>query len=157
MSDTPSVEDGESCCPTLSPQAKYIGFIVSLAVGVAISLIEIDEIKEPNLYFAIWLLIGDCLILGSSLFLSSFKTQWQKMMHPLRATTTIVLLASIACTVVFSLSNSLKPFTIIAAVVQYCALFWYVLSLIPGGQKCCTTCLNSCGAACCGCVKGATA
>lgn len=157
MSDTPSVEDGESCCPTMSSQAKNIGFIVCLAVGIGITLIEINSIRSPTTTFAIWLLIGDALILGSSLFMSSLKTQWKKMMHPVRATTTIVLLASIACTVVFSLIDSLKPLTAFAAIVQYCALFWYVLSLIPGGQKCCTTCINSCCGACCGCVKGATA
>ena len=157
MSDTPSVADGESCCPSMSSTAKNIGFLVCLLGGIGITLIEMNSIKSPTPTFAIWLLIGDALILGSSLFMSSLKTQWQKMMHPVRATTTIVLLASIACTVVFSMIDSLKPITVFAAIIQYCALFWYVLSLIPGGQKCCTTCINSCCGACCRCVKGATA
>ena len=156
MSDTPSVADGESCCPSMSSTAKNIGFLVCLLGGIGITLIEMNSIKSPTPTFAIWLLIGDALILGSSLFMSSLKTQWQKMMHPVRATTTIVLLASIACTVVFALFGW-GELTTIAAIVQYCSLLWYVLSLIPGGQKCCTACINTCCGACCGCVKGATA
>ena len=156
MSDTPSVADGESCCPSMSSKARNIGFIVCLLAGSVISFIEVHHIMNPTKTFAMWILIGDALILGSSLFMSSLKTQWQKMMAPLRATTTIVLLASIACTVVFALFGW-GELTTIAAIVQYCSLLWYVLSLIPGGQKCCTACINTCCGACCGCVKGATA
>ena len=157
MSDTPSVEDGESTCPTLAPQTRYICFVVCLVLGILISLGQLAEIFNGTKGHAIWITAGDLLILGSSLFISSFKTQWQKMMHPLRATTTIVLLASIACTLIFVILDPTGVLYYIAATVQYCALFWYVLSLIPGGQKCCTTCLNSCKTACCGCVKGETA
>ena len=157
MSDTPSVEDGESCCPTLSPKARYIGFVACLALGIAISFFHLFGIFKPSTDFAVWITVGDVLILGSSLFISSPKAQWKKLMHPLRATTTIILLASIACTLVFLMlpGKLFKILGIVAAVVQYCSMFWYVLSLIPGGQKCCTACLNSCGATCCDCVKGA--
>lgn len=157
MGDTPAVEEGESCCPALSSKARYIGFIVCLAVGIIISLGQFTSIFNFNKEFALWLTVGDCLILGSTLFLTNFKTQMKKMLSPLRAVTSIVLLASIACTIIFSLME-FAPGMIIAAVVQYCAMFWYVLSLIPGAQACFKTCVTSCGKGCCECcAKGMTA
>lgn len=157
MSDSLTVDNGESCCPTLSPKARYIGFIACLVLGIFISLGQLFKVFNFDKQFAVWLTIGDCLILGSTLFLVGFKAQMQKMMSPMRMVTSIVLLASIGCTIVFSIMN-FYYLTVAAAVVQYCAMFWYVLSLIPGAQDCFKKCAQSCGQSCCECcAKGVSA
>lgn len=160
MSDTPEVEQGgDSCCPGLSPTARNIGCAICLILGICISFFHFIGIFSPDKGFAIWITIGSVLIFCSSLFLSSLKSQWQKLMQPARATTTIIWLVSLALTVLFIIlpSDFCRVASIICAVIQFCASFWYTLSLFPGAQKCCTNCICSCGKGCRDCFNGPSA
>jgi hypothetical protein len=73
------------------------------------------------------------------------------MMKPTRMIVSIVLVASMAMSLISALIFGSKLLVIIFTAIQFCSLVWYVLSYIPYGRQMCTNCLKSC---CCGAGEG---
>ena len=84
-----------------------------------------------------------------------FRESNEKMLEPARALNTLILLGSMAATIIFAVFEFWLVFIYIAIGVQYAAMIWYILSYIPHGQEFCTGCVKSCCSGCKdGCCKG---
>jgi len=97
--------------------------------------------RKPNLSQRVYLFIK---LHFSTFFLVGPKQQCKNMLKPTRAVVSIILISSIAATllaVFFFKSNLL---IIVFSAIQFCALLWYVLSYIPYGRKFCANWLKSC-------------
>ena len=163
MSDSPQVassgDDNDSCCPNMSKPYRITGFIVCAVIGLFFGLFSFSTLlpgdKEKIGSNGIWLTGGNLLCICSTLFLTSFVNQMNKMLEPARALNTLILLGSMAATIVFVALDFLSIFILIAIGVQYFAMIWYILSYIPHGQEFCTGCMKSCCSACKdACCKG---
>ena len=164
MSDTADVpttssspEENESCCPGLSKPVRIIGMIICIVIGLFVGIASFTNIFSTNTASSgYWLTGGNLLCVLSTLFIQSFPKQVKQMMNPIRATCTIVLLASMVATIILAalLGGGSAEWIIWPVVaVQYVAMIWYMLSYIPGGQVFCQTCVKTCcegcKAACC--------
>ena len=165
MSDSPQVassgDENDSCCPNMSKTYRIAGFLICAVVGLFFGLFSFSSLlpggKDKTVSNAIWLTGGNLLCICSTLFLTSFTNQVKKMLEPARALNTIILLASMAATIVFAiLATGIFLVLIWVAIgVQYAAMVWYILSYIPHGQEFCAGCMKSCCAGCKdACCKG---
>ena len=169
MSDSPQVassgDDNDSCCPNMSKPYRIAGFLICAVLGLFFGLFSFgcflpgtDPQKTGS--NGIWLTGGNLLCICSTLFLTSFTNQLKKMLEPARALNTIILLGSMAATIVFALltTETWSIFALLAYIsigVQYVAMVWYILSYIPHGQEFCAGCMKSCCAGCKeACCKG---
>lgn len=159
MSDSPQVaqsgEENESCCPNMSKPYRIAGFLICAVLGLFFGLFSFSNvIPGGNANNGYWITGGNLLCICSTLFLTSFSTQMKKMLEPVRALNTLILLGSMGCTLAFAI---LKWTSIlwIPICVQYAAMVWYILSYIPHGQEFCAGCMKSCCAGCKeACCKG---
>ena len=165
MSDSPQVassgDDNDSCCPNMSKPYRIVGFLICAVLGLFFGLFSFSNLlpgpSEKTGSNGIWLTAGNLLCICSTLFLTSFTNQVKKMLEPARALNTIILLASMAATIVFALITTgfLSVLVYISIGVQYAAMVWYILSYIPHGQEFCAGCMKSCCAGCKeACCKG---
>ena len=164
MSDSPQVassgDDNDSCCPNMSKPYRIAGFLICAVLGLFFGLFSFSYLL-PGTSSAktgsngIWLTAGNLLCICSTLFLTSFTNQVKKMLEPARALNTIILLGSMAATIVFAIIGVWSGFVYISIGVQYVAMVWYILSYIPHGQEFCAGCMKSCCAGCKeACCKG---
>ena len=166
MSDSPQVassgDDNDSCCPNMSKPYRIVGFLICAVLGLFFGLFSFSYLL-PGTSSAktgsngIWLTAGNLLCICSTLFLTSFTNQVNKMLEPARALNTIILLGSMAATIVFALiTTGIGSILVYISIgVQYAAMVWYILSYIPHGQEFCAGCMKSCCAGCKeACCKG---
>ena len=165
MSDSPQVassgDDNDSCCPNMSKPYRIVGFLICAVLGLFFGLFSFSNLlpgpSEKTGSNGIWLTAGNLLCICSTLFLTSFTNQVKKMLEPVRALNTIILLGSMAATIVFALITTGigSVLVYISIGVQYAAMVWYILSYIPHGQEFCAGCMKSCCAGCKeACCKG---
>ena len=165
MSDSPQVassgDDNDSCCPNMSKPYRIVGFLICAVLGLFFGLFSFGCLlsfsSEKAGSNGLWLTAGNLLCICSTLFLTSFTNQVKKMLEPARALNTIILLASMAATIVFALiTTGIGSILVYISIgVQYAAMVWYILSYIPHGQEFCAGCMKSCCAGCKeACCKG---
>ena len=145
----------------MSKPYRITGFIVCAVIGLFFGLFSFSTLlpgaKEKIGSNGIWLTGGNLLCICSTLFLTSFTNQVKKMLEPVRALNTIILLGSMAATIVFALiTTGIGSILVYISIgVQYVAMVWYILSYIPHGQEFCAGCMKSCCAGCKeACCKG---
>ena len=135
-----------SCCPDLDLKTRIIGFILSFIVGIFMMISSISQLFTLALggqrYFAIWYTCGNIVCLSSTFFLMGPKKQCENMMKPERKLTSLVLFSSMAACLIMAFSGVSKLIVLIAIVIQFMSLVWYVLSYIPGGQRLCSGCIR---------------
>ena len=163
MSDSPQVassgDDNDSCCPNMSKPYRITGFIVCAVIGLFLGIFSLGLLipsgQEKTVSNGIWLTGGNLLCICSTLFLTSFVNQMKKMLEPARALNTLILLGSMAATIIFAVFEFWLVFIYVAIAIQYAAMIWYILSYIPHGQEFCTGCVKSCCSGCKdACCKG---
>ena len=134
------------CCPTLTWEERLYLFIGCYAAGVALSLSSIFSfpmlLAGDPAPFAWKYSIGNCIGIASSSFLVGPRAQLEQMASPVRLGATLVYLASILVTVVAALVLEHALLTLVAMVVQFCALAWYSASYIPFGRLCIRRCVG---------------
>ena len=133
-------------CPSLSWEDRVMGFLGCYIIGVALgisSLMSWAQLIGGNpAPFAIKQVASSLLGLLSTSFLVGPRTQLKSMMAPVRLGATIIYLASILLTFVSAVVFHFGPLTLLAMVLQFCALLWYSLSYIPFGRHCLRGCLG---------------
>eukprot|EP00966_Prymnesium_polylepis_P331467 7387025-Prymnesium_polylepis.1 len=134
------------CLPSLSWEDRVMGFLGCYIIGVALGLSAMMSFPgvvaghpEP---FAWKYSAGNVLGLVSTAFLVGPKTQLKSMMAPVRLGATVIYLSSIALTLVAAIVLRVGLLTLLAMVVQYCALLWYSASYIPFGRQCLRGCIG---------------
>jgi hypothetical protein len=133
-------------CPTLSWEDRVMGFVGCYIIGTALSVSSM--ISFPALVaghpapFAWKYSAGNALGLLSTSFLVGPKTQLRSMMSPIRLGTTAVYLTSIVVTLFCAIILHIAALTLVAMVVQLCALLWYCASYIPFGRQLLRGCLG---------------
>ena len=72
-------------------------------------------------------------------FLAGFKQQIKKMFDKERRIASIIIIGSFVLILVFGFATKNAIICIILLLVQFCGIFWYVSSMIPGFKKffCC--------------------
>ena len=134
------------CCPTLGWEERVMGFLGCYVIGMALSLSSI--LSFPLLLagdpapFAWKYSVGNCLSLVSSTFLVGPRSQLRQMASPVRLGASAAYLLSIAFTVVAALVLRMALLTLLAMIVQFCALSWYCASYIPFGRACIRRCVG---------------
>ena len=141
------VASNPSCCPDLSLKTRILGFILSFIIGIFMMISSISQLLTLALggqrYFAIWYTCGNAVCLSSTFFLMGPKKQCENMMKPQRKLTSMVLFLSMGACLIVAFTSISKLIIMVAIVVQFMALIWYVLSYIPGAQKMCSGCIKS--------------
>ncbi|XP_033642209.1 protein transport protein SFT2-like [Asterias rubens] len=142
----PAEEDGngwfnqaqkDPFCPTLSKRQRILGFMTCLAAGafcfvlasVYAPFIVVKARKFALLY-----------TMGSLFTISSFSLLWGPWYHikhlfsSQRLPFTIVYFTTMFLTLYFAMAKQATIPTAVCAICQVVALFWYIVSYIPGGQ-----------------------
>ena len=136
-----------SICPELDYKTRIIGFILSFFIGIFMILSSLPQILfvpfGGQSSFALYYTVGNLVCLSSSFFFIGPKKQWENMMKPERKLISILLLFSMLTCILLAVTGVSKLLIIIAIVVQFICLVWYVLSYIPGAQKLCSQCIKN--------------
>ena len=136
-------KNGESCCPNLTFKQRLCGFISFALLGFFIMIFFFSP--TFNRGNAVWLTIGTICSIVSTFFLNGYKQQIKNMCEPVRATTSIILVGSIAATLLIAfVFPEQETLFIIFYITQICASFWYLLSYIPQAQNCFKKCMKCC-------------
>ena len=123
-----------------------MGFVGCYVIGMTLSITSM--MSFPALVaghpapFAWKYSAGNVLGLVSTAFLVGPKTQLKSMMSPIRIGTTVVYLSSIAVTLFCAIILRVAALTLVAMIVQFCALLWYCASYIPFGRQLLRRCLG---------------
>lgn len=135
-----------SLCPELDLKTRIIGFVLSFIIGVFMLILSLSQLFTIALggarIFAMWYTAGNVVCLSSSFFLMGPKKQCELMLNPVRATVSFVMIGCMISCLVLALLGFSKIIILIIVCVQFCAVIWYVLSYIPGGQGLCKSCLK---------------
>ena len=84
------------------------------------------------LRFIIPYIAGVAMSFAGTFFMMGFSGQMKHMFDKKRRITTIILLVAIALTLVVAILFKNVLLVFICLAVQFCALFWYVVILVPG-------------------------
>ena len=85
--------------------------------------------------FAVLFTIGNCLSMGSTMFLVGPFKQISNMFHPKRAISTVIYLATMVLTLVSALVFHSMLLCMLFIVIQFAALIWYCASYVPFAQQ----------------------
>ena len=129
----------------LTRKQRMYGFFYSMGIGLVVSMAGVIAMGFHHITaFAICYSIGTVLSLAASCFLWGPWYQIKNMFKAKRWVCTIIMLASIALTLVAALVWDNVALCVVFATIQFCAVFWYGLSYIPYARKMATSCFKSC-------------
>ncbi|XP_072174483.1 uncharacterized protein [Diadema setosum] len=132
-----SQAEKDPLCPSLSRQQRIMGFVGCLLAGIfcfALAWTFAPMIVLKPRKFAL------LYTLGSLFSVCSFSLLWGPMNHLRhlcskdRMPFTATYFGTMFATLYFSMIKHVTLMTIVCAILQMCALVWYVMSYIPGGQ-----------------------
>merc|ERR1711988_554135 len=135
--------------PSLSFQERLIGFACCCGFGVLISLGSFFRFSRllaghPTA-FALCFSLGCFLSLMSTMFLTGPFKQIKNMAKPKRAIASIIYVLSIAATITLCCVDDFrarKLCILLALIMEFFAMVWYVFTYIPFGQRMLKGCLN---------------
>jgi hypothetical protein len=130
------VGDVKEYCPSLTWKMRLYGFGIFLGLGTVCGVLAgifISFVAAGGLTpFAVLYSASNIFGLVSTFFLVGPRSQLKKMFKPIRLWAAIVFLVMIGMTLFAALYLKNSGLTMLFAFLQYCALFWYTLSYIPG-------------------------
>lgn len=127
----------EKQLPSLSKKQRIFGFMTCLILGLfcfSFSTIYIPIIVVKARKFALLFSLGSVFVMGSFSFLWGPVNHIKHLFNRERLPFTTVYLGTLALTLYFAMGLQNTILTAIAAACQVCALLWFVISYIPGGQ-----------------------
>ncbi|XP_058100411.1 uncharacterized protein LOC131245161 isoform X1 [Magnolia sinica] len=95
--------------------------------------------------FAIIFSFGNLLAIGSTAFVIGLARQVRMMFDPVRIYATSIYIGSVVLALVCALCFHNKILTILAIIIEICALIWYSLSYIPFARRMVSQLIVSCG------------
>ncbi|KAJ4952835.1 hypothetical protein NE237_029667 [Protea cynaroides] len=126
---------GESDSPcSLSPLQRIYGFAASLVAGLAFMLLSLIVFARP-IKFAIMFSSGNILAVGSTAFLIGPGQQLRMMFDSARIYATAIYIGSVFLALIFAFWIHNKILTLLAMIIEICALIWYGLSYVPFARR----------------------
>ncbi|URE21585.1 Got1/Sft2-like family [Musa troglodytarum] len=126
-----------------SPLQRLYGFAASLVIGFAFVLLSLIVFYRP-IKFGIMFTFGNILAVGSTAFLIGPVQQARMMLDPVRIYATAIYVGSAIVALVCALWIHSKMLTLIAIIIEICALVWYSLSYVPFARRMVSELFASC-------------
>ena len=130
------LEKVENTCG-MSLKTRVIAFGISalisaILIAASIGFIYISQV----IAFALFFTAGNLAMIASTLFIVGPLKQLKSLLNPVRLISAIVYFLAMALTLVAALKLRSLALTILAVIIQICALVVYVVSHIPYAQQC---------------------
>mmetsp|Transcript_117025 Transcript_117025/g.294420 ORF Transcript_117025/g.294420 Transcript_117025/m.294420 type:complete len:263 (-) Transcript_117025:50-838(-) len=147
-----SQDFASTMCPSMTIKQRLIGFVICLGVGVFLDLCSFGRIAQamrgrPE-RFAVMYTIGNITALAGTFFLAGPSRQCKRMMKQKRWVASVVFVSSMVLTMlVVQLHPSFHGrvlLILLLVLAQWCSLFWYGLTFIPGGPQLAWRVVRSC-------------
>ncbi|URE21584.1 Got1/Sft2-like family [Musa troglodytarum] len=122
---------------------RLYGFAASLVIGFAFVLLSLIVFYRP-IKFGIMFTFGNILAVGSTAFLIGPVQQARMMLDPVRIYATAIYVGSAIVALVCALWIHSKMLTLIAIIIEICALVWYSLSYVPFARRMVSELFASC-------------
>ncbi|XP_058100412.1 uncharacterized protein LOC131245161 isoform X2 [Magnolia sinica] len=139
----PFLDESNCYCP-LSPLQRLYGFGGCLVAAFLCMLLSLVAFARP-VKFAIIFSFGNLLAIGSTAFVIGLARQVRMMFDPVRIYATSIYIGSVVLALVCALCFHNKILTILAIIIEICALIWYSLSYIPFARRMVSQLIVSCG------------
>lgn len=136
------MDDFDRNC-TLSTKQRLQGFAICFASGLACTLLSMLVFLNP-IKFGIMFTFGNLLSIGSTAFLIGPKRQVTMMLDPVRIYATAIYIASMIIALFCALYVHNKLLTLLAIILEFCALVWYSLSYIPFARSMVSKVMTAC-------------
>ncbi|XP_068666980.1 uncharacterized protein [Aristolochia californica] len=127
------VEQSNGCC-SLSPSERLYGFGGCLLAGLVCMILSLIAFARP-IKFALLFTFGNILAVGSTGFLIGPLQQLKMMFDPVRVVATAIYIICVVFALICALLIHSKILTILAVIIEICALIWYSLSYIPFARR----------------------
>ncbi|KAK8914579.1 hypothetical protein KSP39_PZI024356 [Platanthera zijinensis] len=108
---------------SLSPLQKLYAFALCFVAGVTFMLLSLIVFARP-IKFAVLFSLGNLLAVGSTAFLIGPVQQTRMMLDPVRVYATAVYITTVILALVCAILIHSKVLTLIAMVIEICALIW---------------------------------
>eukprot|EP01023_Acetabularia_acetabulum_P009189 TRINITY_DN14065_c0_g1_i4.p2 TRINITY_DN14065_c0_g1~~TRINITY_DN14065_c0_g1_i4.p2 ORF type:complete len:165 (-),score=14.45 TRINITY_DN14065_c0_g1_i4:1526-2020(-) len=134
--EDPSLITQIQTATTLTWTQRLWGFGICFAVGMLFTIISIWFVFVLNFKgFGVFYTLGSIATIASTFFLMGPLKQFKRMFKYNRWIASLVYVGSIILTLVvaFAMKNS-GFLVLILVVIQFCAMIWYILTYVPGGQ-----------------------
>lgn len=145
MSETD--EGGSCCCKSWSPfqrkLAYYVTFLIALILFIMGTLGLFSQILGEG-SSPIYLVAGGVIIIINPLWIKSCGTIWEEMKQPIRWSSSLIFMISLAGLAVSHFIFKLELTTIIFSCLVILSGIWYFLSFFENGQKACVGCVKNC-------------
>eukprot|EP00049_Salpingoeca_infusionum_P018861 m.359094 g.359094 ORF g.359094 m.359094 type:complete len:182 (+) comp18405_c0_seq1:227-772(+) len=135
------------CCGQyckLSRKQRLYGFAICFAMGFIFSIIGTALVALSLKAFAVCYSLGTVTSLASTMFLFGPWYQIKNMFKETRWIASLVMLVSIAMTLVSAIVWDSVGLAILFAIIQFVAVFWYSISYIPFARSAVKGCARSC-------------
>uniref|UniRef100_A0A0D6R8J0 Vesicle transport protein n=1 Tax=Araucaria cunninghamii TaxID=56994 RepID=A0A0D6R8J0_ARACU len=140
--DMSLMDDFSGHC-NLSTEQRLYGFAACLAGGLLLTLLSLLLFLHP-IKFAVAFTFGNLLSLASTTFLVGPVRQMKMMFDPVRVVASAIFIGSIVIALFCALYIHNKLLTLLAIIVEFCALLWYSLSYIPFARSAARKFMGSC-------------
>ncbi|XP_062153981.1 uncharacterized protein LOC133862225 [Alnus glutinosa] len=126
-------DESDGFC-SLSPMQRIYGFAAFLVAGLACMLLSLIVFAKP-IKFAVLFTFGNVLAVGSTALLIGPGQQMRMMFDSTRVYATAIYLGCVVIALICALWIHNKILTILAIIIEFCALVWYSLSYIPFARR----------------------
>ncbi|GMN44414.1 hypothetical protein TIFTF001_013607 [Ficus carica] len=126
-------DESDNLC-SLSPTQRIYVFAACLIAGLALMFLSMVVFAKP-IKFALLFTFGNVLAVGSTVFLIGATKQMRMMFDSVRIYATAIYLGCVVLALICALWIHSKILTILAVIVEICALVWYSLSYIPFARR----------------------
>ncbi|KAK9293244.1 hypothetical protein L1049_021235 [Liquidambar formosana] len=127
------LEESDGLC-SLSPLQRMYAFGGCLVGGLACMLLSLIVFAKP-IKFAVLFTVGNLLAVGSTAFLIGPVQQIRMMFDPVRVFASAIYIGCVVLALISALWIHSKILTILAIIIEICALIWYSLSYIPFARQ----------------------
>lgn len=125
-------ESGELC--SLSALQRIYAFGASMTAGLVFMILSLIVVAKP-IKFAVLFTFGNILAVGSTAFLIGPAQQLRMMLDSVRVYASAIYIGSAVLALICGLLIHSKFLTLLAILIEICALFWYSLSYIPFARR----------------------
>ncbi|KEH40302.1 putative vesicle transport protein, Got1/SFT2 [Medicago truncatula] len=126
--------EGSGGLSSLTTTQRMYGFAACLIAGLALMLLSMIVFAKP-IKFAVLFTFGNLSAVGSTAFLLGPAQQMEMMFDPVRVFATAIYLGCVVIALICALLIHSKVLTLLAIIIEICALMWYSLSYIPFARR----------------------
>uniref|UniRef100_A0A7S3DIC6 Vesicle transport protein n=1 Tax=Palpitomonas bilix TaxID=652834 RepID=A0A7S3DIC6_9EUKA len=130
---------------SLSLKNRIRGFAICALVGLVcgfISVWTVPMIIVNPASFATVYTIANLSLLGGTFFIVGPLRQLKAMCKPKRAVASIMYIVSLIVTIIMAVVVKSWIGALVAIVVQFFAVVWYIASYVPYGRECLKSCFK---------------